>query len=68
MTALETRPGDDWRRVSRCQSGECAEVSSRNGEILLRSTRSPADVVRLTRAEWAALTEGIRAGDFADLD
>jgi hypothetical protein len=49
-----------------CQSSECAEVARRDGEILVRSSRSPAAVVRLTAAEWSAFVAGINAGDFSD--
>jgi hypothetical protein len=56
-----------WRKASFCQAGECAEVAVENEEILLRSTRSPGTVVRLTTAEWRALAEGIQAGEFASL-
>lgn len=57
-----------WRRATTyCQNSECAEVSQRDGEILLRSSRSPADVVRLTTAEWSALVAGINAGEFSDV-
>jgi Domain of unknown function (DUF397) len=54
-----------WRKSSFCQNGECAEVSVlTDGEILLRSSREPDRVVRLTSAEWEALVKGIRAGEF----
>ena len=56
-----------WRKASFCQAGECAEVAVEDEEILLRSTRSPATVVRLTTAEWRALAKGIQAGEFASL-
>jgi hypothetical protein len=56
-----------WRKSSFCQNGECAEVAQQDGEIVLRSTRSPADVVRLTAAEWQALVKGMQAGEFLDL-
>lgn len=56
-----------WRTASFCQSGECAEVAEEGAEVLLRSTRAPDIVVRLTGAEWQALTKGITAGEFSDL-
>ena len=54
-----------WRKSSFCQSGECAEVAADDGEIAVRSTRAPADIVRFTTAEWHALVAGIRAGEFS---
>lgn len=56
-----------WRKSSFCQNGECAEIADYGGEVLLRSSRSPDDVIRLTPGEWQALVEGVRAGEFPDL-
>jgi hypothetical protein len=56
-----------WRKASFCQAGECAELAAEDEEILLRSTRSPETVVRLTAAEWRALAQGIQAGEFTNL-
>jgi hypothetical protein len=69
VAPLETRSQETavWRKASFCQAGECAEVAAEDEEILLRSTRSPETVVRLTTAEWQALTKGIQAGEFASL-
>lgn len=57
-----------WRKSSFCQNSECAEVAQQGREILLRSTRSPGKVTRLTAAEWQALVKGIKAGEFQFLD
>jgi Domain of unknown function (DUF397) len=56
-----------WRTSSFCDASSCAEVSEEDGEILLRSTRAPGVVVRLTGAEWQAFTKGVAAGEFSDL-
>jgi hypothetical protein len=56
-----------WIKASFCQGGECAELLRQGEEVLLRSTRSPADVVRLTSSEWKALAQGITAGEFSHL-
>jgi hypothetical protein len=60
-------PTPAWRRASYCQAGECAEVVEEDGEILLRSTRAPGVIVRLTSAEWQAFTKGVAAGEFSNL-
>jgi Domain of unknown function (DUF397) len=65
MRRPESAPA--WRTASFCQSGECAEVAEQGGEVLLRSTRAPDVVVRLTGTEWQALTKGIAAGEFSEL-
>jgi uncharacterized protein DUF397 len=66
MNIFSGRPAMTWRRSSFCQNGECAEVAEHDGEVMLRSSRSPKDVVRLTSAEWQAFANGIRAGEFPD--
>jgi hypothetical protein len=70
MAHIGTRPLESpppWRKASYCQAGECAEVAEEDGEILLRSTRAPGIVVRLTGAEWQAFTKAVTAGEFSDL-
>ena len=68
MAAVGTRPRKSpaWRKATFCQNRECAEVAEEDGEILLRSTREPGTVVRLTGAEWRAFKEGIAAGEFSE--
>ncbi|HSZ44241.1 MAG TPA: DUF397 domain-containing protein [Streptosporangiaceae bacterium] len=56
-----------WRKASFCQSGECAEVAHEDGEILLRSSREPGVVIRLTAAEWKAFFLGVQAHEFDHL-
>jgi hypothetical protein len=56
-----------WRKSTYCQAGECAEISQRDGQILLRNSQSPSDVVRLSPEEWSALVAGITAGEFSDI-
>jgi hypothetical protein len=60
--------GQQWRRSSFCQSGECAEVARQDGMIVLRDSKEAAGgVVRYTAEEWLALVRGIKAGEFDDL-
>jgi hypothetical protein len=66
MRIFSERSHTAWQRSSFCQNGECAEVAERSGEFLLRSSRSPKDIVRLTPAEWQALVNGIQAGEFPE--
>lgn len=56
-----------WRKSSFCQNGECVEVAAEDGEILLRSTRSPDAPLRLTAAEWQAFVKGVQLGEFESL-
>jgi hypothetical protein len=58
-----------WRRSSFCQSGECAEAARQDEMIVLRSSTGPArGMVRYSGAKWFSLVQGIKAGDFDDLE
>lgn len=61
-------PEPVWRRSRYCQAGECAEIATLDGMIALRNSTAPGSVVRYTPEEWLALVQGIRAGEFADLE
>ena len=68
MAPISSRsPLNLWRKSSFCQNGECAEVAAEGEEVLLRSTRSPGEVIRLSAAEWQAFVRGIQANEFGDL-
>lgn len=54
----------DWRRPSRCEAHACAEVRVGATDVLVRSTNYPDNIAVFTIAEWSALTEAIRAGEF----
>ena len=56
-----------WYKASCCQGGECAELSRQGDDVVLRSSRAPDQVIRLTTAEWQALTSGIKANEFSHL-
>lgn len=48
-----------------CESGGCVEVEAIGEDtVALRSTLAPHDVLRVTREEWAAFVERVKAGDF----
>jgi hypothetical protein len=57
-----------WRRASFCASGECVEVTRRDGMIFVRSSSErwrPA--LRYTPEEFRSFANGIKAGEFDDL-
>lgn len=56
-----------WRRSSFCAQGECAEIASKDGMILVRSSLAPGKVVTYTPDEFRALRLGMQAGEFDDL-
>jgi hypothetical protein len=56
-----------WRKSSYCAAGECLEVTHKGDAVLLRSNRAPRTVIRLSKEEWQAFSNGVTAGDFADI-
>ena len=68
MKLYELRPMKAvWRRSSFCATSECAEVTRKDGMILLRSSLAPRVVVKYTPEEFRALRLGFQAGEFDDL-
>jgi hypothetical protein len=56
-----------WRRAASCDAngGSCVEVHHRpNGDVLVRESDFPADVLRLSKKQWDGFVTGIVAGDF----
>ena len=54
-----------WRRSSRCASGNCIEVAESADGFLIRDSKNPEHVLTFSVAEWDAFTNGVKAGDFA---
>lgn len=57
----------DWFKSSFCQTSACLEARREGDFIAIRNSQRPADVVRYTLEEWAAFTDGVRAGEFSHL-
>jgi hypothetical protein len=65
MSSAEPQPRDTpWRKPSLCAAGECVEVATSAGEILVRSSTSPGRVLNFTSDEWRAFVDGVRRGEF----
>jgi Domain of unknown function (DUF397) len=57
-----------WRKTSYCASGECVEVATHNGLVVLRDSKRPGgSVLVYTPDEWLTFVRGIKAGEFDDL-
>jgi len=47
--------------------GNCVEVAFLGDGVAVRDSKDPdGPVLRFTRAEWAAFTDGVRAGEFGE--
>lgn len=57
-----------WRRSSFCASGECVEVASYEGMVLMRDSKAPqAGTLRFSADEFDVFVRGAVAGEFSNL-
>ncbi len=57
-----------WRKSSFCQSGECLEVSTHDGMLLVRDSKAPqAGILSFDAEEFRSFVRGVVAGEFNDL-
>ncbi|MCQ6552391.1 DUF397 domain-containing protein [Streptomyces sp. C10-9-1] len=64
MTSVDT----PWRKSSfSTDTGNCIEVATRDGVVLLRESDRPDVVVETTPAKLRAFLAGAKAGEFDDL-
>lgn len=56
-----------WRRSTFCASGECVEVAAENGMILIRDSKLPEMILRVSVGDFQAFARGVRAGQFDDI-
>jgi hypothetical protein len=54
----------DWKKSTKCESAACVEVSMPPGEILVRNSLIPGEVIWFTPEEWRLFIEGAKAGEF----
>ncbi|MFK0217386.1 DUF397 domain-containing protein [Streptomyces vinaceus] len=58
----------NWRKSSRsADKGACLEVAMKDGEVLIRESDDPGQIIRTTRAKLRAFIDGAAAGEFDDL-
>lgn len=53
-----------WHRAKKCSDAACIEVADVPGEVLIRNSDRPDELVRFTKAEWTAFVAGVQDGDF----
>ena len=56
----------EWRRAHPCSAdGNCVEIAHTTDRIQLRDSKDPnGPTLTFTTDEWAAFTDGVRAGEF----
>jgi hypothetical protein len=63
----ESAGGVAWHEGRQCDGGSCVEIAVTGGEVLLRSTASPAVLLALSRAEWHDFLADAKEGLFDQL-
>lgn len=53
-----------WLKSQRCEAVNCVEVAEAGSEVLIRDSRNPEAVLRVSRSDWDAFAAGVAAGDF----
>lgn len=54
-----------WRRSSRCEMGNCLEISATAAKVFVRSSNDPDVVLTLDHLQWSDLVAAVREGRFA---
>lgn len=53
-----------WLKSQKCEAANCIEVAEAGSEILIRDSREPETVMRVSRSDWDVFAAGVAAGDF----
>jgi len=63
---LDSQPGaESWRTATMSTGGDCVQVGSNAGQVLVRHSKHPGGpVIFYTRREWAAFIDGVKKGEF----
>jgi hypothetical protein len=53
-----------WRKPSRCQGGECAEVRRCGDVVMMRNSTRPEKVIAVGKAFWHPFIAAAKAGAY----
>jgi Domain of unknown function (DUF397) len=67
MRSCEARqlPSLDWLRASFCQNGECVEITSHNGMVVMRNSTKPGSALHFTPEEFSAFLTEAKMGGYS---
>lgn len=54
----------EWRRSSRCDSSQCAEVARTASGVALRNSTTEQVILPLSVGAWRGFIDGLKHGDF----
>jgi len=54
----------EWRRSSRCDSSQCAEVARTASGFALRNSTTQQVVLPISSSAWQVFIAGVKHGDF----
>lgn len=57
-----------WVKAKKCEALACVEVTVEYGNIGVRNSKVPSEIVWFDSEEWLAFTNGVKAGDFDHVD
>lgn len=57
-----------WVRPRKCEATACVEVTSEYGNIGVRNSKVPGEIVWFDSDEWLVFIHGVKAGDFDHID
>lgn len=54
----------NWIKASDCEGAACVQVALEPGEVLVRNSTIPGEVVWFVPDEWRLFIEGVKRGEF----
>lgn len=57
-----------WVKARKCEALACVEVTQEYGNIGVRNSNVPGEIVWFDAEEWKVFTDGVKAGDFDHID
>lgn len=57
-----------WAKAKRCEALACVEVAEEYGNIGVRNSKVPGEIVWFDAEEWSMFVSGVKAGDFDHID
>lgn len=55
----------NWQKASLCQTGECVEIASYNGMVVMRNSSRPQEgQAYFTAKEFSLFVQSAKAGEF----
>lgn len=61
------QPGaSQWARSSSCPGGECVEVTSIAGQVAVRASGRPGNIITFQASHWQDFVNGVKNGELGN--